>query len=124
MLPIIRSPTLQCTVWAPIWQTESIKAALGPDELRTAPLWGLGQRLFFLHDGCTFDLLGAIEEHESSGDSCLSTPNYEQFVVNDTQFTPSSRSEVCGSESNTVIDQLNQRSGSQKQDILIFLRSL
>ena len=23
------------------------------DEFRTAPLWGLGQRIFFLHDGRT-----------------------------------------------------------------------
>ncbi|HUI99079.1 MAG TPA: di-heme oxidoredictase family protein, partial [Usitatibacter sp.] len=23
----------------------------GPSEFRTAPLWGLGQRVFFLHDG-------------------------------------------------------------------------
>src|SRR5256884_7059650 len=29
----------------------------GPREFRTAPLWGLGQRLFFLHDGRTSDLL-------------------------------------------------------------------
>jgi CxxC motif-containing protein (DUF1111 family) len=27
------------------------------DEFRTAPLWGIGQRLFFLHDGRTNDLL-------------------------------------------------------------------
>jgi CxxC motif-containing protein (DUF1111 family) len=29
----------------------------GSDEFRTAPLWGLGQRLFFLHDGRTADCL-------------------------------------------------------------------
>src|SRR5204863_4343810 len=28
----------------------------GPREFRTAPLWGLGQRLFFLHDGRSSDL--------------------------------------------------------------------
>jgi CxxC motif-containing protein (DUF1111 family) len=27
------------------------------DEFRTAPLWGLGQRIFFLHDGRTNDLV-------------------------------------------------------------------
>jgi CxxC motif-containing protein (DUF1111 family) len=26
------------------------------DEVRTAPLWGIGKRLFFLHDGRTSDL--------------------------------------------------------------------
>ena len=30
------------------------------DEFRTAPLWGLGQRIFFLHDGRTSDLVEAI----------------------------------------------------------------
>ena len=38
----------------------------GGDEFRTAPLWGLGQRLFFLHDGRTSDLLEAIREHSSA----------------------------------------------------------
>src|SRR5579862_6204410 len=39
----------------------------GPNQFRTAPLWGLGQRLFFLHDGRTSDLLKAIENHASPG---------------------------------------------------------
>jgi CxxC motif-containing protein (DUF1111 family) len=33
------------------------------DEFRTAPLWGLGKRIFFLHDGRTKDLLEAIQAH-------------------------------------------------------------
>ena len=37
----------------------------GPREFRTAPLWGLGQRIFFLHDGRTSDLLEAIRAHQS-----------------------------------------------------------
>ena len=37
------------------------------DQFRTAPLWGLGQRLFFLHDGRTEDLIEAIEAHASRG---------------------------------------------------------
>lgn len=37
------------------------------DEWRTAPLWGLGDRLFFLHDGRTSDLLEAIRQHDSPG---------------------------------------------------------
>ena len=43
------------------------QGAAGPDEFRTAPLWGLGQRLFFLHDGRTADLLAAIQAHFSPG---------------------------------------------------------
>src|SRR5262249_3465946 len=39
-----------------------IQGAAGPDEFRTTPLWGLGQRLFFLHDGRTSDLLVAIRD--------------------------------------------------------------
>jgi CxxC motif-containing protein (DUF1111 family) len=35
-------------------------------EFRSAPLWGLGQRLFFLHDGRTSDLLVAIAEHDGT----------------------------------------------------------
>src|SRR5438128_12102201 len=30
------------------------------DEFRTAPLWGLGQRIFLMHDGRTTDLVEAI----------------------------------------------------------------
>jgi CxxC motif-containing protein (DUF1111 family) len=67
----------------------------GPDEFRTAPLWGLGQRLFFLHDGRTSDLLKAIEAHSSPG-----------------------------SEANSVIRNFNSLSPTQQQDILNFLRSL
>ena len=39
----------------------------GPDEFRTAPLWGVGQRIFFLHDGRTTNLVEAIRDHLSDG---------------------------------------------------------
>ncbi len=67
----------------------------GPDQFRTAPLWGVGQRLFFLHDGRTSDLLAAIRAHASSG-----------------------------SEASSVISIFNSLNSSQIQDILNFLRSL
>ena len=67
----------------------------GPREFRTAPLWGLGQRIFFLHDGRTADLKVAIREHMSEG-----------------------------SEANGVIRRFNDLRESQKQDLLNFLRSL
>ena len=73
----------------------------GPDEFRTAPLWGLGQRIFFLHDGRTTDLLEAIRAHKSYGNL---------------QFR--------SSEANVVIDIFNARSQREKQAILDFLRSL
>src|SRR5258705_13838144 len=33
------------------------------DQFRTAPLWGVGQRLFFLHDGRATDIVDAINAH-------------------------------------------------------------
>ena len=39
----------------------------GKDEFRSAPLWGAGQRVFFLHDGRASNLVEAIAAHESSG---------------------------------------------------------
>src|SRR2546422_1061769 len=71
------------------------------DEFRTAPLWGLGQRIFFLHDGRTTDLLQAIQAHKSAGN---------------TTFGPS--------EANAVIDSFNKLNEGKKQDMLNFLRSL
>ena len=68
----------------------------GGDQFRSAPLWGLGQRIFFLHDGRTRDLLVAIRAHNASG----SEANTSSFIF----FT--------------------NLSGSQQQDVLNFLRSL
>jgi len=67
----------------------------GPREFRTAPLWGLGQRVFFLHDGRTANLERAIREHSSTG-----------------------------SEANGVIARFNNLRERDKQDVLNFLRSL
>jgi CxxC motif-containing protein (DUF1111 family) len=39
-----------------------VQGSAGADQFRTAPLWGVGQRLFFLHDGRTPDLLQAIQQ--------------------------------------------------------------
>jgi CxxC motif-containing protein (DUF1111 family) len=75
------------------------QGAAGPNDFRTAPLWGVGQRVFFLHDGratpANGGLLQAIGDHASQG-----------------------------SEANGVITIFNSLSDSQKQDLLNFLRSL
>ena len=71
------------------------------DEFRTAPLWGLGQRIFFLHDGRTTDLIEAIEAHASTGDH-----------------------HVPPSEANAVIARFRALGQGKKQDLLNFLRSL
>jgi CxxC motif-containing protein (DUF1111 family) len=67
----------------------------GGREWRSAPLWGLGQRLFFLHDGRTSDLRQAIGEHASDG-----------------------------SEANGVTRRFFALPDAQQQDVLNFLRSL
>jgi len=64
-------------------------------QFRSAPLWGVGQRLFFLHDGRTNDLGVAIAQHASRG-----------------------------SEANQVISNYNQLSFTDRQAVLDFLRSL
>lgn len=66
----------------------------GPREFRTAPLWGLGQRIFLLHDGRTSDLVVAIRAHQS-----------------------------VGSEANAAIGGVQALTEGQKQDLLN-LRSL
>jgi CxxC motif-containing protein (DUF1111 family) len=71
------------------------------DEFRTAPLWGLGQRIFFLHDGRTKDLVEAIQAHASAGDG-----------------------RFRASEANGVVARFRALSETQKQDVLNFLRSL
>jgi CxxC motif-containing protein (DUF1111 family) len=96
----------------------------GPDEFRTAPLWGLGQRLFFLHDGRTTDLNAAIQAHSSSGHVCTSTSSSEAFTVNGVSRNISNSLTVCGSEANQVINNFNHLSNSSTQDLLNFLRSL
>jgi CxxC motif-containing protein (DUF1111 family) len=87
------------------------QGAAGPDQFRTAPLWGVGQRLFFLHDGRTSDLLQAIQDH-SSRDGCAG-----QYGRPSNQFN-------CGSEADGVIRNFKMLSPSQVQDLLNFLRSL
>jgi len=98
----------------------------GPDEFRTAPLWGIGQRLFFLHDGRTSDLLAAILAHSSPGDQCVVTASFQQFSVGGAFnfFQPFTQGQTCGSEANQVIEAFNDLSQSQQQDTLNFLRSL
>lgn len=80
------------------------------DEFRTAPLWGVGQRLFFLHDGRTADLLDAIQEHADCGGTTRSKGH--------------GRTASCSSEANRVIHNFNMLNPQQQQDILNFLRSL
>jgi CxxC motif-containing protein (DUF1111 family) len=67
----------------------------GGNQFRTAPLWGLGQRIFLLHDGRTTNLVTAIQDHASHG-----------------------------SEASNVEQEFFNLSPTQQQEILDFLRSL
>ncbi|HEY6352438.1 MAG TPA: di-heme oxidoredictase family protein [Candidatus Angelobacter sp.] len=67
----------------------------GGDQFRTAPLWGLGQRIFLLHDGRTTSLITAINDHGSNG-----------------------------SEANNSLNAAAALRIGQQQDLLNFLRSL
>ena len=59
----ISSPTCWSTTWASVWRTASARGEAGPREFRSAPLWGLGQRVFFLHDGRTSNLISGDSAH-------------------------------------------------------------
>src|SRR6516165_2927620 len=67
------------------------QGSAGPDEFRTPPLWGVGQRKFFLHDGRTTNLVEAIEAHRSQG-----------------------------SEANRVIERFNRLKAQEQQDVINF----
>jgi CxxC motif-containing protein (DUF1111 family) len=67
----------------------------GGDQFRSAPLWGLGQRIFFLHDGRTNNLVTTINAHGSNG-----------------------------SEANASLNAAAALSLSAQQDLINFLRSL
>lgn len=71
------------------------QGSAGGDQFRTAPLWGLGQRIFLLHDGRTTNLINAIRDHASHG-----------------------------SEASVVEEQFFDLTPTQQQEILDFLRSL
>ena len=71
------------------------QGAAGPDEFRTAPLWGVGQRVFFLHDGRTSNIITAILDHAGEG-----------------------------SEANRVVHNFQGLSAADQQDLINFLRSL
>jgi CxxC motif-containing protein (DUF1111 family) len=71
------------------------QGSAGGDQFRTAPLWGLGQRIFLLHDGRTTNLNSAIAAHASHG-----------------------------SEATTVEQNFSNLNTNQQQEILDFLRSL
>jgi CxxC motif-containing protein (DUF1111 family) len=94
------------------------------DEFRTAPLWGVGQRLFFLHDGRTSDLVQAILAHANNGQDRVTTQDYEQFNANGVWFQPFTQNQSAGSEADAVVSNFKALTTAQQTDLLNFLRSL
>ncbi len=78
-----------------------VQGTVQGDEFRTAPLWGIGQRIFFLHDGRTTDIVQAIEGHSCPGNS-----------------------QYPASEANAVVAAFNALSAPNQQDLVNFLRIL
>jgi len=90
------------------------------DEFRTMPLWGVGQRYFFLHDARTTDIVTAIEEHadgyqQANGiPGCSGNPN--------AAYPPSEADAVIAAFNN--LSTVSGVDGTAQQDLVNFLRSL
>jgi CxxC motif-containing protein (DUF1111 family) len=74
------------------------------DQFRTAPLWGIGQRIFFMHDGRTKDIVQAIEDHRSFSNGTYPDSEANQVINN--------------------FDNLGSTDLNSQQDLINFLRSL
>jgi len=90
-----------------------IQGQAGPDEFRTTPLWGVGQRLFFLHDGRANDLLQAIVLHFAPAISGTTAT-----------ATATAAPAYPASEANAVVLKFLGLSKTDQQAVLDFLRSL
>ena len=102
----------------PALADQIIQGNAGVDEFRSSPLWGLGQRIFFLHDGRTKDLVEAIQLHASTMDdrhNCVDAHSGLSVPLDKV---------ACESEANRVVDNYNRLTTADKQDLLNFLRSL
>ena len=88
------SPTSRFTTWGRGSRTTSRRARRAGDEFRTAPLWGLGQRVFFLHDGRTNNLLTAIQAHRSNGNGTYPASE-ANAVINRSMGCRRPRSRTC-----------------------------
>jgi len=78
-----------------------VQGAAQGDMFRTPPLWNVGQRIWFMHDGRTNNIISAIEDHFCTGNS-----------------------QYPSSEANAVVNAYNALSQQNQQDLINFLRSL
>jgi CxxC motif-containing protein (DUF1111 family) len=84
------------------------QGAASGDQFRTAPLWGIGQRQFFLHDARTNNIVTAIEDHYSVGNGIYPASEANAVITNFNNLPT-----TVGTDGNT-----------QAQDLINFLRSL
>ena len=84
------------------------QGAANGDQFRTAPLWGIGQRQFFMHDARTSNIVTAIEDHMSLGNGIYPASEANAVITNFNNLPT-----TVGTDGNT-----------QAQDLINFLRSL
>jgi hypothetical protein len=86
------------------------------DQFRTAPLWGVGQRFFFMHDG-------GLNRHNTYGQPTPFTPttNIIQAIED---HACAGNSQYPNSEANASVAAFNALMAAQQQDVVDFLRSL
>ena len=86
------------------------------DEFRTAPLWGVGQRIFFLHDGRTSDLLVTIEDHCLPASSSAFPASEACTVEANFDALPATSGPRCQADGTNCV--------TSQQDVVSFVRSL
>jgi len=79
------------------------------DQFRTTPLWGVGQRYYFMHDG-------GLNRHGLMPETNIVQAIEDHYCVGNTQYP--------NSEANGVITNFNNLSPMNQQDLVNFLRSL
>ena len=98
------------------------------DQFRTMPLWGVGQRYFFMHDGRTSNIIQAIYDH-----SDYYSQNPPSWLTTEPGYQPprcTGIGQYPASEANGVIQNFqNLVTGTpaqqqDAQDLIDFLRSL
>jgi len=84
------------------------------DMFRTPPLWNIGQRIWFLHDARTSDIVQAIEDHADGEQQtgCTGVGSYPGSEANQVVANFINLANVTGVD------------GTAQQDLINFLRSL
>lgn len=90
------------------------QGAAAGDMFRSTPLWGLGQRIFFLHDGRTSNLLAAIQQHASAASGAIPASEANAVIASFNALPAT----TCGTAT------IAAGQTTCQQDLLNFLRNL